>query len=285
MNTPADTSALVSTEWLASRLGEPEISVVDASFHLPNANRDARAEYREQHIPGAVFFDINTICDSSSELPHMLPDEKTMSAEIGALGIGARHHVIVYDSLGIFSAPRLWWMLRVFGHYKVSLLDGGLPKWRVENFSVESGLVTPAAAKFEARLNHRAIRDCQQLLANVRTGAEQVVDARSSARFHGLEKEPRPGLRGGHIPHSLNVPFTSLLTRDSLTMLATPALREVFLNAGVDLQRPIVSSCGSGVTACTITLALHLLGYPDGVVYDGSWSEWGARADTPVDDD
>ena len=277
-----DTPALVGTEWLANRLGGDDISVVDASFHLPNAHRDARAEYQDLHIPGAVFFDINTICDASSELPHMLPNEKTMSAEAGALGIDAQQQVIVYDTLGIFSAPRLWWMLRAFGHDKVSVLDGGLAKWRSEKRPLDSGAFVPRPTNFEAKLNRRAVRNVHQMIANLGTGAEQVLDARSAARFSGLEKEPRPGLRSGHMPGALNVPFSDFLSPDLLTMLAPAQLREMLLTAGVDLERPMVSSCGSGVTACTITLGLHLLGYTDGAVYDGSWSEWGGRTDTPI---
>ena len=285
MNTTVDIPALVSTEWLASHLGEPGLAVVDASFHLPGANRDASAEHQDGHIPGAVFFDINIICDTGSDLPHMLPDEPTMSAGAGALGIGGERHVIVYDTVGVYSAPRLWWMLRVFGHDKVSALDGGLPKWIDENRPVDSGAVTPDPVKFVASLNRRAVRDVNQIMENIRSGDEQVVDARSAARFHGIEKEPRPGLRSGHIPDALNLPFTDLLNPDLMTVLPETELREAFLSAGVDLERPIVLSCGSGVSACTIALGLHLLGYTDVAVYDGSWSEWGSRVDTPIDYD
>ena len=285
MTNDQDIPALVDTKWLAEHLSEPDITVVDASFHLPGTGRYAGGEYEEKHIPGAVFFDIDQICDTSSDSPHMLPDEATMSIEAGALGIGGGRHVIVYDVLGIVSAPRLWWMLRIFGYPKVSVLDGGLLKWLSESRPVESAVVTPAPVAFDARLNPRHVRDVNQMMDNIRSGAEQVVDARTAARFHGLEKEPRPGLRTGHIPGALNLPFTDLLDSEAQTVLPTPRLREAFASAGVDLERPIVASCGSGVTACTIALGLHLLGHTEAAVYDGSWSEWGARGDTPVDYD
>lgn len=280
-----NTPGLVSTEWLAGCLGEPNIAVVDASFHLPNRHRDALAEYRQGHIPGAVFFDINTICDTASKLPHMLPGESEMSAQAGALGLGGHRHVVVYDTLGIFSSPRLWWMLRVFGHCKVSVLDGGLPKWVAEQRPVDDKVVTAVPVEFAARLNRRAVRDLPQIMGNISSGVEQVVDARSAARFHGAEKEPRPGLRSGHIPGALNLPFTDLMNPHSMTLLPHNALRQVFFNAGVDLGRPVVASCGSGVSACVIALGLHLLGHGQTAIYDGSWSEWGARIDTPIDDD
>ena len=220
MTNHQDIPALVDTEWLAAHLGAPDITVVDATFHLPGTGRDARVEYEERHIPGAVFFDIDQICDASSDLPHMLPDETTMSTEAGALGIGGGRHVIVYDVLGIVSAPRLWWMLRIFGYHRVSVLDGGLPKWLSGNRPVESGVVTPAPVELEARLNQRHVRDVNQMMDNIRSGAERVVDARSAARFHGLEKEPRPGLRTGHIPDALNLPFTNLLDKEAQDGLA-----------------------------------------------------------------
>lgn len=285
MNSCNDIPGLVSTQWLADRLGDPGVVVVDASFHLPNAHRHAMAEYRQMHIQGAVFFDIETICDPVSPYPHMLPDESTMSAEAGALGMGGARHVVTYDSLGVFSSPRLWWMLRTFGHRKVSVLDGGLPKWRAEQRPVDDKIVMARPVEFAAKLNRDAVRDMSQIMGNLKERSEQVIDARSAARFHGIEKEPRPGLRSGHIPGALNLPFANLLTCDSTTMLSPEDLQQVFLGAGVNLQRPVVASCGSGVSACIIALGLHLLDHENAAVYDGSWSEWGARTDTPIDND
>jgi thiosulfate/3-mercaptopyruvate sulfurtransferase len=273
---------LVSTDWLASRLRDPRVRVVDGSWHMPQLKRDPRAEFTAAHIPGAVFFDIDAIADTTSPLPHMLPAAEAFGEAVGALGIGDGDHVVVYDTRGVASAARVWWTFRVFGHDEVAVLDGGLPKWRAEGRPVESGPARPTPRRFTARLRPDLVRDLGRMRANLETRREQVVDARSHGRFVGTEPEPRPGLRGGHIPGSLSLPYERLY-RDDGTLLSAPDLRAAFEKAGVDLQRPVVTTCGSGVSAAVLALGLHVLGRGDVAVYDGSWTEWGGRGDTPVE--
>lgn len=279
---PANTDALVSTDWLAGRLQDPAVRILDASHHLPATGRDARAEYDERHIPGAAFFDIDAIADHDTDLPHMLPNAETFAREIGALGIGSEHRVVVYDTVGATGAARVWWTFRVFGHDRVSVLNGGLPKWLAEGRPTTDEVPAHPPARFQARFRPELVRSREDVLANIETRREQVVDARSAGRFRGTEPEPRPGMRGGRIPQSLNVPFTEVVTPDR-TLKPAEEIRAIFERAGVDLGHPITTTCGSGVTASTLALALHLAGRDDVAVYDGSWSEWGARQDTPVE--
>jgi thiosulfate/3-mercaptopyruvate sulfurtransferase len=249
---------------------------------MPQTGRDARREFLDAHIPGAVFFDIDEIADAATSLPHMLPSPERFTAAVGVLGIGDGDRVVVYDARGVVSAARVWWTFRVFGHEGVAVLDGGLPRWRAEGRPVEHGPPAPMPRRFTARFNAALVRDLEQMRTNLERQREQVLDARSRGRFAGTEPEPRPGLRGGHIPHSLNLPYEELYQPDG-TLLPPDALREKFAKAGLDPGRPIVTSCGSGVTAAVLALGLHLLGRGDVAVYDGSWTEWGSREDTPVE--
>jgi len=279
----AKADALVSTDWLAAHLRAPDLRVVDGSWHMPQLKRDAAAEFRDCHIPGAVYFDIDDIAESDSTLPHMLPDAAKFSAKVRKLGLGDGNRIVVYDATGVGSAARVWWMMRVFGHNDVAVLDGGLPKWLAEGQPTEDGAAKPLPRHFTARLDSTLVRDLAQMRANLDSRREQILDARSHGRFTGSEPEPRPNLRGGHIPGALNLPYLELYDPVTKTMRAAEELRALFARAGVDLNRPIVTSCGSGVTACNLALALHLIGKTDLAVYDGSWTEWGGRADTPIE--
>ncbi len=282
-STYANPEALVGTEWLAANMAARGVRVVDGTMHLPNVDRDARAEFLERHLPGAGYFDIDVIADRSSDLPHMLPDAGTFGRETGALGISNDDLVIVYDAYGLFSAGRVWWMFRAMGHDKVAVLDGGLPKWLAEERPVESGAASPAPAVFEGKARPELVRAWGDMLANIDSGAAQVLDARAPGRFSGSEPEFRAGLRSGHIPGSLNLPYPGLVDPADGTMLPAATLESVYAQAGVDLAEPIVTTCGSGVTAGALALGLFLLGRGDVAVYDGSWTEWGGRDDTPIE--
>ena len=279
----ARADALVSTDWLARRLGEAGVRPVDATWYMPNQPRMGRQDYDERHIPGAVFWDIDAIADPASGLPHMLPTEARMAEAMAELGIGTETHVVVYDSFGMMSAARVWWTLRAFGHGKVAVLDGGMAKWLAEGRAVETTPPRPSRARFTARLDPRLVRSLEEVRANIARKHEQVLDARSAGRFCALEPEPRPNCRPGHIPGSLNLPFTELIDAKSKTMLPADQLAKKFLEAGIDPKRPVVTSCGSGITACVLALGLHLLGCDNVAVYDGSWTEWGGRQDTPIE--
>jgi thiosulfate/3-mercaptopyruvate sulfurtransferase len=275
--------SIVRTEWLAAHLNDANVRIVDGSWHMPQLKRDARAEFEREHIPGAVFFDIDAISDRASALPHMLPSAEEFSRAVSALGIGSGDRVIVYDVRGIISAARVWWTFRAFGHEAVAVLDGGLRKWRSEGRPVTSGVPAPAPRTFTARgPRPEVVRDLDAMRANIESRQEQVLDARSAGRFTATEPEPRAGLRGGHIPGSINLPYEHLYRADG-TLVPPADMKAVFERAGVDLTRPVTTTCGSGVTASVLALGLHLLGHRQVAVYDGSWTEWGGRDDTPIE--
>ncbi|HZW72920.1 MAG TPA: 3-mercaptopyruvate sulfurtransferase [Caldimonas sp.] len=273
--------ALVATDWLAAHLRDADLRVVDGSWHMPQAKRDPRAEFHAAHLPGAVFFDIDAIADHTTPLPHMLPTADAFAEAVGALGIGTGDRVVVYDSRGVVSAARVWWTFRAFGHEAVAVLDGGLPKWKAEGRPLETGEPKPPRRAFRAIAQPSRVRDLAAMRDNLATRREQVLDARSAGRFAAIEPEPRAGVRGGHIPGSLNLPSDTLLRPDG-TLLPPGDLRKRFEDAGVDLSRPVTTTCGSGITASVLAFALHLLEHPHAAVYDGSWTEWGGRSDTPV---
>ena len=279
----ANPDALVSTEWLATHLDAPDLRIVDGTFTLPGVTPTGHELYLQRHIPGAVFFDIDDIADEHNPLPHMLPSPEKFSARMRKLGLGDGHKIVCYDGSGLSSAGRPWWMLRVFGHQDVAILDGGLPKWQAEGRPLTDDIPALRERHFTARLNTLLVRDKAQMLGNLTAEREQVIDARSRARFEGSAKEPRAGLRSGHIPGSLNLPFDELTDRETRTLLPAEALASRFAAAGLERGKPVVASCGSGVTACALAFGLHLLGWPDAAVYDGSWSEWGLPGDTPVE--
>lgn len=279
---PDDPKTLVSTDWLAAHLKDPDLRLLDASWYLPDAGRDAKAEYKAAHIPGARFFDIDEIADLRSNLPHMAPPPEKFITRLRAMGVGDGHQVVVYDGAGLFSAARVWWLFRLMGKTDVAVLDGGFPKWKSEGRDIED---MPPIVKDRhitvSRQNH-LVKDVTQVAHAAKLAEAVIVDARSAPRFKGEAAEPRPGLRAGHIPGARNVPFTTVLNGDG-TMKPVAELKQVFESAGVDLSKPVITSCGSGVTAAVLSLALERMGHRNHALYDGSWAEWGMYDDLAVE--
>lgn len=282
MAPPSSIPSLIDPAALALRLGSPNLRLVDASWYLPHTGRDPLAEYRAGHLPGAVFFDLDATSDPAASLPHMLPPAEHFARRMSELGISDQDFVVVYDGSGAnLSAGRVWWMFHVFGHAQVAVLDGGLGRWRSEGRPLETGDPAPRQGRFHATLDSSTVRSLDSVRRALSDGSAQFVDARSRGRFEGTEPEPRPGLRGGHLPGGRNLPYTDLVDAGGV-LLPPAALRTRIAAAGIDLDRPIIASCGSGVSAGAVVLALDQLGCNDVAIYDGSWTEWAARSDTPV---
>ncbi|AHC73952.1 3-mercaptopyruvate sulfurtransferase [Candidatus Endolissoclinum faulkneri L5] len=276
--------ALVTTKWLADHLNNSNVIVLDCTYHITSSKRDAKAEFLDRHIPCAQHFDIDTICDLNNPLPHMIPSVEIFSKEASNFGIDNDKIVVLYDTYGMYSAARVWWMFRLFGHDKVAVLDGGLPQWQAEGYLLETGLVkNRLLSNFNAIFRRELVKSCDEVLAVVNSGEGQIVDARPSARFTGEEVEPRQGMRSGHIPGSISIPSSEFIDKATMLSVNSNKLFMIFVNSGIDLSKPIIASCGSGVTACNIAISAFRLGYPDVAIYDGSWSEWGSRKDTPVE--
>jgi thiosulfate/3-mercaptopyruvate sulfurtransferase len=281
--TSTNDDPLVSTEWLAAHLSDPQVKVIDASFKMPGVLPLPIDDFRSAHIPGAVFFDVDAVSDHSSSLPHMYPDGAQFARDVAALGISNDDTVVIYDAGGWVAAPRAWWMFLSFGHRNVKILEGGLKKWRTEGRAVEAGDAKPTPGRYStATLDASFIRSQAQMVTNLAAKAEQVIDARATGRFDGSVAEPRAGLRSGHIPGSRNLPYNLLFNAETGTMKPVAELRQAFEQAGLDLARPVVTTCGSGVSAAVLTLALYRLGVRGSALYDGSWSEWGLQDGPPV---
>jgi len=279
--TPDNSPFVVSFDWLRERLGQPGLKIVDASWYLPAQNRNSTTEHAASRIPGAVFFDQDRIVDPGSDLPHALPGPDVFARAAAELGLSDTDTIVVYDGPGMFSAPRVWWLLRIFGAGNSYVLDGGFDSWKTQGLPVEAGEpAVPALAEFNTNLNSHAVTGFDQMRAIVDARASQIADARGPGRFAGMEPEPREGLRSGHMPGARNVPFSALSEDGKLK--SNKDLRAILESAGVDLQKPVVTTCGSGVTAAVITLALQSIGHRDNTLYDGSWSEWGGHDDTPI---
>ncbi|MGX7741302.1 3-mercaptopyruvate sulfurtransferase [Rhodopseudomonas parapalustris] len=278
----AHTDPLVSTEWLVARLGDPKVKIIDASFKMPGVLPLPAEDYLAAHIPGAVFFDVDAVSDHTSPLPHMYPSAEQFARNVEALGISSGDTVVAYDAGGWVAAPRAWWMFLSFGHADIRILEGGLKKWMAEGRPTEAGKPTIVPGRFSAKLDSSFVRSRDQLVANLDSVAEQVIDARGAPRFEGSVAEPRPGLRAGHIPGSRNLPYNELFDAATGAMKPLDQLRQAFVAAGLDLDRPVVTTCGSGVSAAVLTLALYRLGVRGSALYDGSWSEWGLQDGPPI---
>lgn len=276
-----DPKTLVSTQWLAAHLKDPDLRVLDASWYLPGSKRDPSVEYQAAHIPGARFFDLDDVSDHRSDLPHMVPPVEKFMSRMRAIGVGDGHQIVVYDGSGLFSAPRVWWLFKLMGQMDIAVLDGGFPKWQAEGHPVEDLPPIPRDRHMMVRRQNQMVKDVTQVSAASKLGESEIVDARSPGRFYGKDPEPRPGLRAGHIPGSKNVFYKDLLKADD-TMKSPDEMRQVFVEAGVDLDKPVITSCGSGVTAAILSLGLTRMGKTDHSLYDGSWTEWGMFPTLPI---
>jgi thiosulfate/3-mercaptopyruvate sulfurtransferase len=276
-----DPKTLVSTQWLAAHLKDPDLRVLDASWYLPGSERDPFVEYQRAHIPGARFFDLDDVSDHRSDLPHMVPPVEKFMSRMRAIGVGDGHQIVVYDGSGLFSAPRVWWLFKLMGQMDIAVLDGGFPKWQADGHPVEDLPPILRDRHMMVRRQNHMVKDVTQVSAASKLGESEIVDARSSGRFYGTDPEPRPGLRAGHIPGSKNVFYKDLLKADD-TMKSPDEMRQVFVEAGVDLDKPVITSCGSGVTAAILSLGLTRMGKTDHSLYDGSWTEWGMFPTLPI---
>lgn len=269
----------MSAQWLLQHIDDSNVKVIDGSWYLPLQGRDAMVEYAAGHIPGAVFFDLDGHSDKTSDLPHMMPSAETFAAAVGSLGISNSDHIVVYDGLGFMSGPRIWWMFKAFGHENVSVLNGGMPAWLRADGPIEDQQTDVTATRYQAALNEKYVASREEVLTFVEDGHRQIVDARSADRFSGRAAEPRKGLKSGHMPEAKSLPFQKLVSESGL-FESTPILQRIFEDAGLDLSRPIVTTCGSGVTAAILTLGLEEIGHRDNMLYDGSWAEWGSHPET-----